>query len=99
MKFGWITALSGAILLAAALAGPAAAVEIDSRKNIGVAALGASAGQPIGDLGKLRARGAGEQEARSARTREAIGPMLLIILLQQNRFSGGIDILQPVTAR
>ena len=55
---------------------------------------------PLGDLDKLKAGGANSEkfEPRDA-VRQALGPILLIYLLQQNRFSDGGNILQPVEAR
>ncbi|MCH8181935.1 MAG: hypothetical protein IID55_02005 [Proteobacteria bacterium] len=101
MRFARVTATFGGILLAAALAGEATAAESDLEDTRPALIEDAS---PIGssaalvDLDKLRARGTGDSESTS-RAREAIGPILLIFLLRQNRFADGIDILQPVTTR
>jgi hypothetical protein len=102
MKFARITAVFGGILLAAALAGPAAAAETGVKGTSQIltgeaGAVGSNAA--LVDLDKLRARGPGKEGEASTRTREAVGPILLIFLLQQNRFSDGLDVLQPVTAR
>ena len=73
--------------------------DTDPKVIFGTEAPDASAIRPLGDLDKLRARGSRDGSAASSRTREAIGPILLIFLLQQNRFADGLDILQPVTGR
>lgn len=102
MKFTRITAVFGGLLLAAALAGPATAADTGLKNTLHTEALEAG---PVGhdaaivDLHKLRARGPGKDGGASVRTREAVGPILLIFLLRQNRFADGLDILQPVVTR
>ncbi len=99
MRFARITAIFGGILLAAALAGEASAADGDFNEAFHTRTADASVIAPLEDLEKLRARGPGEEREPSPRVREAIGPILLIFLLQQNRFSDGLDILQPVAGR
>ncbi len=99
MRFAKIATVFGGILLAGALAGEAAAADTDPKEIFATEALDGSAICPLGDLNKLRARGPREGNEASPPVREAIGPILLIFLLQQNRFSDGLDILQPVTGR
>ena len=99
MRFARVTAIFGAILLAAALAGEAAAGDADFKETLHAKAGDTSLVAPLDDLDKLRARGSQDVEQVSPRVREAIGPILLIFLLQQNRFSDGLDILQPITPR
>lgn len=99
MRFARITAIFGGILLAAALAGEASAADGDFKEAFHTRTADASLIAPLEDLEKLRARGPGEERDSSPRVREAIGPILLIFLLQQNRFSDGLDILQPVSPR
>jgi hypothetical protein len=99
MRFARITAIFGGILLAAALAGEASAADGDFKEAFHTRTADASPLAPLQDLEKLRARGPGEEREPSPRVREAIGPILLIFLLQQNRFSDGLDILQPVSPR
>ncbi len=99
MRFARISAIFGGVLLAVALAGPAAAVDADFTETLHAKAGDTSLVVPLDDLDKLRARGPQDVEQVSPRMREAIGPILLIFLLQQNRFSDGLDILQPITPR
>lgn len=99
MKFTRVTAIFGGILLAAALAGEASAVDTDFKETFRTEAGHTSLLAPLDDLGKLRARGPRDEGEASPRVREAIGPILLIFLLRQNRFADGIDVLQPITAR
>ncbi len=106
MRFARVAAIFGGVLLAAALVGEATAVDTGLAVDIGlkatVSAEAAGVGHlaPLDDLDKLRAQGPGEEGEPSAKVREAIGPILLIFLLQQNRFSDGINILPPAaTAR
>ena len=111
MRFARVAAIFGGVLLAAALAGEARAVDIGLAVDTGFAvdtglkatvSVGAAkAGHlaPLDDLDKLRAQGPGEEGEPSAKVREASGPILLIFLLQQNRFADGIDVLQPITGR
>ena len=99
MRFARITAIIGGILLAAALVGGATAAETDFKETFRAKAGDASLIAPLDDLHKLRARGPQDEGEASPRVREAIGPILLIFLLQQNRFADGIDILQPIAAR
>lgn len=111
MRFARVTAIFGGILLAATLAGEASAAEgglKETRQALAGEALNdqdliLEAG-PIGssaalvDLDKLRARGTADSGDGTPRAREAIGPILLLFLLRQNRFADGIDILQPASA-
>lgn len=102
MKFARITAVFGGVLLAAALASGASAADDGPKDTLlvqnGEASPVGSNAAPI-ELDKLRARGPANGEEASSRTRESIGPILLIMLLQRNRFSDGLDVLQPVTTR
>ena len=101
MRCARVTAIFGGILLAAALAGEATAAEGDLEDTR--PALIEDAG-PIGssvalvDLDKLRARGTGDSESTS-RAREAIGPILRIFLLRQDRFADGIELRPPIAIR
>lgn len=99
MRFARIAAIFGGILLAAVLVGETTVAGTDHKETFRAEAVDAGAIGPLGDLDKLRARGPRDEGAASPRVREAIGPILLIFLLQQNRFSDGIDILQPVAGR
>ncbi len=99
MRFARVTAIIGGILLAAALAGGATAAETDFKETFRAKAGDASLIAPSDVLHKLQARGPRDEDEASPRMREAIGPILLIFLLQQNRFSDGLDVLQPITAR
>ncbi len=104
MKFARVTAIFGGILLAAALSGGAIAADTGFKEafltETGLTETGqASQIAPLEDLDKLRARGSQDEAKTSPRVREAIGPILLIFLLQQNRFADGLDIQQPVIAR
>lgn len=109
MKLARVTAIFGGILLAAALSGGANAADPGFKEafltetgltETGLTETGqASQIAPLEDLDKLRARGSQDEAEKSPRGREAIGPILLIFLLQQNRFADGLDIQQPVTAR
>ena len=99
MRFARVTAIFGGLLLAAALAGQATAVDANYTESFRAKAGDASLIAPLDDLRKLRARGPKEVGEASPRVREAIGPILLIFLLQQSRFADGVDILQPITPR
>ncbi len=99
MKLARVTAIFGGILLAAALSGGAVAADPGFKEAFLTETGQASQIAPLEDLDKLRARGSQDEAKTSPRVREAIGPILLIFLLQQNRFADGLDIQQPVTAR
>ncbi len=86
--------------MAAGLATGAFATEQKSEDLFHLGYLNTADFGPVGDLDKLRARGAFSEESEPReRVRQALGPILLIYLLQQNRFSDGGNILQPVEAR
>lgn len=99
MRFARISAIFGGILLATALAGAVNAADADFKETFHAKAGNTYLIAPLDDLDKLRARGPRDEGETSPRVREAIGPILLIFLLQQNRFSDGLDVLQPITTR
>ena len=99
MRKSGITAVIGGVLLAAGIAVGALASEQEPDPiNLGYLNTGTLG--VVGDLDEVRARGADPEQAEPReQVRQALGPILLIYLLQRNRFSDGGNILQPIVTR
>ncbi len=94
-----IAAALGAPLLVAALATRTFAGDPEIKKPFGAEPLAAVNDGPLGDGDKFRTRGAAPSEVRRfARAGDKLAPVLLIYLLQQSRFSDGVNLLQPIDA-
>ncbi len=94
-----IAAVLGAPLLAAALATSTFAGEPEIKELLGAEPLAAITDGPLGGGDKFRTRGADPSEVRRfARAGDKLAPVLLIYLLQQSRFSDGVNLLQPIDA-
>ena len=69
------------------------------KEPLGAEPLAAITDGLLGDGDKFRTRGADPSEVRRfARAGDKLAPILLIYLLQQSRFSDGVNLLQPIDA-
>ncbi len=91
-----IAAVLGAPLLAAALATSTFAGDPEIKEPLGAEPLAAITDGPLGGSDKFRIRRADPSEV--AQAPDKLAPVLLIYLLQQSRFSDGVNLLQPIDA-